>query len=55
MAFLKAAVAWYRKLGIKGARVMTDNGSCYRSGTFAKACVALGLKHIESVRSSVYL
>lgn len=25
---------------------MTDNGSCYRSKAFAKACKRLGLKHI---------
>ena len=30
-AFLKAAVAYYYGLGAKVARVMTDNGSCYRS------------------------
>ena len=30
-AFLKAAVAYYRSLGVTVARVMTDNGSCYRS------------------------
>ena len=30
IAFLKAAVAYYHSLGITVARVMTDNGSCYR-------------------------
>jgi transposase InsO family protein len=25
---------------------MTDNGSCYRSKAFAKACRKLGLKHV---------
>lgn len=48
VAFLKAAVAWYRKLGIRVERVMTDNGSCYRSRTFARTCAALGLKHIRT-------
>lgn len=48
VAFLRAAVAWYRKLGIKVERVMTDNGSCYRSRAFARACAALGLKHIRT-------
>ncbi len=28
--------------------VMTDNGSCYRSKAFAKACKRLGLKHIRT-------
>ena len=31
IAFLKAAVAYYESLGVTVARVMTDNGSCYRS------------------------
>jgi transposase InsO family protein len=48
VAFLKAAVAYYESLGITVARVMTDNGSCYRSKAFATACRALGLKHIRT-------
>jgi len=46
--FLKAAVAYYASLGIKVARVMTDNGSCYKSFAFARACKRLGLKHIRT-------
>jgi transposase InsO family protein len=46
VAFLKAAVAYYASLGVKVERVMTDNGSCYRSRAFAKACKRLRLKHI---------
>ena len=46
IAFLKAALAYYASLGVKIERVMTDNGSCYRSKAFAKACKRLGLKHI---------
>ncbi len=46
IAFLKAAVAYYEGLGVKVERVMTDNGSCYRSKAFGKACKRLGLKHI---------
>ena len=48
VAFLKAAVAYYQSLGVKVARVMTDNGSCYRSKAFCKACRDLGLKHIRT-------
>jgi transposase InsO family protein len=48
VAFLKAAVAYYASLGVKVQRVMTDNGSCYRSRTFARACKKLGLKHIRT-------
>ena len=47
-AFLKAAVAYYQSLGVMVQRVMTDNGSCYRSKTFAKACRRLKLKHIRT-------
>lgn len=31
VAFLKAAVAYYARFGVKVARVMTDNGSCVTS------------------------
>ena len=48
VAFLEAAVAYYASLGVKIERVMTDNGSCYRSKAFAKACKRLGLKHIRT-------
>ena len=37
-----------RKLGINVERVMTDNGSCYRSRAFARACKRLRLKHIRT-------
>ena len=46
--FLKAAVAYYASLGVTVARVMTDNGSCYRSHAFRAACAELGLKHIRT-------
>ena len=46
VAFLKAAIAYYASLGIAVERVMTDNGSCYRSKRFRNACRRLGLKHI---------
>ena len=46
IAFLKAAVAYYKSLGISVERVMTDNGSCYRAGSFRRACKRLGLRHI---------
>ena len=48
VAFLKAAVAYYASLGVTVERVMTDNGSCYRSSAFAKACRQLHLKHIRT-------
>jgi len=46
--FLKAAVAYYASLGVTVSRVMTDNGSCYKSHAFRDACRDLGLKHIRT-------
>ncbi|WGS17957.1 MULTISPECIES: IS481 family transposase [unclassified Bradyrhizobium] len=48
VAFLKAAVAYYMSLGVKVERVMTDNGACYKSFAFLRACKRLGLKHIRT-------
>ena len=48
VAHLKATVAWYKKLGVHVERVMTDNGACYKSRDFAKACKDLNLKHIRT-------
>jgi transposase InsO family protein len=45
-AFLEAAVAYFAKLSIRIERVMTDNGSCYRSKSFRAACKRLGLRQI---------
>jgi transposase InsO family protein len=47
-AFLKAAVAYYESLGIKVERVMTDNGPCYKSFAFRRACKRRGIKHIRT-------
>jgi transposase InsO family protein len=46
--FLRRAVAWFASMGIRVERVMTDNGSCYRSTVHAVACRELGLKHIRT-------
>ena len=48
IAFLKEARAYYRSLGIKIERVMTDNGSCYKARNFAKACKRRGIKHVRT-------
>jgi transposase InsO family protein len=48
VAFLKAAVAYYQSLGVTVVRVMSDNGSCYISKAFRKACRDLDLKHIRT-------
>ena len=46
--FLHAAILFYARLGVTVERVMTDNGSCYRSFAFRDACKALGLRHIRT-------
>jgi len=48
VAFLRATVAYYRNLGVKVTRVMTDNGACYKSFAFARACKRLRIKHIRT-------
>ena len=48
VAHLKASVAWYQSLGVTVRRVLTDNGSCYKSHAFRDACRELGLKHIRT-------
>jgi transposase InsO family protein len=48
VAFLKAAVAYYASLGVTVARVMTDNGSCYKAFAFRDACKTLGIRHIRT-------
>lgn len=48
ITFLKAAVGYYASLGIKVERVMTDNGSCYKSNAFRRTCKRLGLRHIRT-------
>ena len=37
-AFFRRAVAWFAMRGVKVERVLTDNGTCYRSHLFAAAC-----------------
>jgi transposase InsO family protein len=46
--FLRRAVAFYERHGIHVERVMTDNGSAYRSILHALACRALGLRHLRT-------
>jgi transposase InsO family protein len=46
--FLKAALAYYESLGVKVERVMSDNGSCYKSFAFRRACKRFGLRHIRT-------
>lgn len=43
--FLRDAVAYYARLGVTVRRLLTDNGSAFRSRDFAAACKALGVRH----------
>ena len=43
--FLARVVGYYRRLGVKIARILTDNGPGYRSKHFARACRRLRIKH----------
>lgn len=43
--FLTGLIRYYRRLGIRIKRVLTDNGSCYRSKRFRRTCARLGIKH----------
>ena len=43
--FLNAAVAYYARLSVTIKRLLTDNGSAFRSKEFAVACKALNISH----------
>ena len=43
VGFLQRAVAWFAEHGITVERILTDNGSAYRSVAFAVACLELGI------------
>ncbi|HET9541397.1 MAG TPA: IS481 family transposase [Candidatus Limnocylindria bacterium] len=45
VGFLKRALAWFATLGVAVERVMTDNGSAYRSHRFRDACETARVKH----------
>ncbi len=43
--FVQNTVAYFRSLGVRPRRILTDNGSSFRSKPFAEACCRLKLKH----------
>jgi transposase len=51
VGFLRRTVQGLRRLGVRVAAVMTDNGSCYKSHRFAAACRRLGLRHLRTRRT----
>ena len=47
-AFFRRALAWYTQQGVKVERVLTDNGTCYRSHVFAAACRDPAIRHLRT-------
>jgi transposase InsO family protein len=47
-AFLERALAWLGRHGVSVERVMTDNGSAYRSKLFAQALQRAGARHVRT-------
>ncbi len=43
--FVRNAVAYYRSLGVRVRRLLTDNGAAFRSRAFAHACRQLAIEH----------
>jgi transposase InsO family protein len=43
-AFLERVIRWFAQRGITIERVLSDNGSCYRSRHFLKACRLAGIR-----------
>ena len=48
IGFLGRAVRFFRRHGIRVERVLTDNGSAYRSTIHACACHILGIRHLRT-------
>jgi transposase InsO family protein len=48
VGFLRRALAFYASYGITVERVITDNGSPYRSAIHAIACRALHVRHLRT-------
>ena len=46
VGFLRRALAFFARHGVRVERVMTDNGSAYRAHQHRLACQRLGLKHL---------
>lgn len=45
VAFLHQAVRYYQRMGVTVRRLLTDNGSAFRSRAFQAACRELGIRH----------
>ena len=47
-AFVWRALAWYRRLGIRMRRLLTDNAFAYRATSFVALCQRVGLQHMQT-------
>lgn len=48
IAFVSNAVAWFARRGVTVERVMSDNGSAYRSLPFREFCRSIGVRHVRT-------
>jgi transposase InsO family protein len=48
IGFLRRALAFFRRYGIRVERLLTDNGSAYVSVKHALACRRLGIRHLRT-------
>jgi len=48
IAFLRRAIAFFKRHGVRVERVLTDNGAAYVSAAHALACRALGIRHLRT-------
>jgi transposase InsO family protein len=47
-AFITRAVRWFARRGVRVERIMTDNGSAYRSHRFRRCCERFGARHLRT-------
>lgn len=48
VAFLRRAIAWFKGLGIRIRRILSDNGSNYISKVFARCCQWHKIRHMRT-------
>jgi len=48
VAFLRRALAFFKRHGMEVQELLTDNGSAYKSAMHALACKALGVRHLRT-------
>lgn len=48
IGFLRRAISFFERHGMKVQELLTDNGSAYKSAVHALACKALGIRHLRT-------